>query len=73
MSVPRVGSWLEKVEFPELAEAEAREIVKKYNQQGKSAGYGNQYGQRRDYRNNNRSSRWQNNRRTYSFLYALKM
>lgn len=28
MSVPRVGAWLEKVEFPELPEAEAKEIVK---------------------------------------------
>lgn len=64
MSVPRVGAWLEKVEFPELPEAEAKEIVKKYNQQGKNAGYGQQ---RRDYRNNNRNSRWQNNRR--KFLY----
>lgn len=41
MSLPRGGNWIEQVEFPELNESEAIELAKKFNQQGKDAGYGN--------------------------------
>lgn len=60
MSIPRVGEWIDEVEFAELGEEEAKATVQKYNTQGREAGFGNlPYGHRRD----NRPQRWQNNRR----------
>lgn len=65
MSIPRVGEWLEEVEYVELGEEEARTVVQKYNKQGRDAGFGNlSYSQRRDFRNN-RFNRFPPNRRMY--------
>lgn len=53
MSIPRVGEWLEEVEYVELGEEEARAVVQKYNKQGRDAGFGNlAQNQRRDFRSN---------------------
>lgn len=53
MSIPRVGEWLEEVEYVELGEEEARALVQKYNKQGRDAGFGNlSHNQRRDFRSN---------------------
>lgn len=68
MSIPRVGEWIEEVEFAELAEEEAKALVQKYNAQGREAGFGNlPHGQRRD----NRSNRWQSNRRMLTLQFLL--
>lgn len=64
MSIPRVGEWLEEVEYVELGEEEARALVQKYNKQGRDAGFGNlSHNQRRDFRSN-RFNRFPPNRRT---------
>lgn len=66
MSVPRVGDWLEEVEYTDLNEEETKAMVQKYNTQGREAGFGNlSYGQRnKDYRNN-KFNKWPPNRRKF--------
>lgn len=64
MALPKVSYWLEDVEYAELNEEEAKELVQKYNKAGKDAGYGPGV-QRRDFRDFNR---WKpgGHRRTYT-------
>lgn len=38
--IPTVCEWLNEVKFVELGEKEAQETVQKYNKQGREAGYG---------------------------------
>lgn len=40
MSLPEKGDWMEEVIFAELDEEASKEAVKKYNEAGKAAGYG---------------------------------
>lgn len=75
MSIPRVGEWLEQVEYVELDEEEARAVVQKYNKQGRDAGFGNlSHNQRRsgDFRSN-RFQRFPPNRRMSQFFFFFNM
>lgn len=40
MTLPEKGDWMDEVVFAGLDEAGTKEQVKKYNEAGKSAGYG---------------------------------
>lgn len=40
MTLPEKGEWLDEVIFADIEEEKAKEMVAKYNKDGKSAGYG---------------------------------
>ncbi|KAF5296053.1 hypothetical protein FQA39_LY12675 [Lamprigera yunnana] len=52
MSLPKRGDWLEEVTFVELNEDDAKNMVQKYNQEGREAGFGSIGSQRSGYRDN---------------------
>ena len=58
MTLPRVGDWIDEVQFVELADQEAIAKVAKYNKEGKDAGYG--FANRRD--GNKRFNKWHDRR-----------
>ncbi|KAG5896297.1 hypothetical protein JTB14_008853 [Gonioctena quinquepunctata] len=57
MILPDKGEWIDEVIYAGVEEAEAKEIVKKYNAAGKAAGYGTEKRFKDD--------RWQNRRNDY--------
>ncbi|GLV45568.1 uncharacterized protein CBL_02588 [Carabus blaptoides fortunei] len=70
MCLPTVCDWLDEVTYAELDESKAKEIVQKYNKQGREAGYGPNYtakhsnNQRNKSNNGDRRGQWTSNRNT---------
>ncbi|CAG9824491.1 unnamed protein product [Phaedon cochleariae] len=66
MILPETGEWLEEVSYVGAEEAEAKEIVKKYNTSGKEAGYSTE---RRSHDNRRHDNRGRNFRGSWNNQY----
>lgn len=71
MCLPSACDWVDEVTYAELEETKAKEVVQKYNKQGREAGYGPNYTAKQHHSNNQRNNnrrggQWSNNNRNNS-------